>query len=116
MEASVRENLLVTIVVVPRERFSYTRESLESIYKDTDYPFDLVYVDGGSPPRIKRYLEDIAREKQFQLIRTDYYLSPNRARNLGLGQVKTKYVVFMQRRQDLELLAPSPALTNRCIK
>lgn len=28
----------VTLVVGPRERFSYTRASLESIYADTDYP------------------------------------------------------------------------------
>ena len=85
----------VTIVVVPRERFSLTRESLESIYENTKIPFKLVYVDGGSPAKIQRYLEAKSRDKGFQLIRTDYYLSPNHARNLGLAQVSTKYVVFM---------------------
>jgi GT2 family glycosyltransferase len=85
----------VTIIVAPRERFSYTRESLESIYQHTEYPFKLIYVDGNSPSHVRRYLEEQAREKGFQLIRTDYYLSPNRARNLGLRQVNTKYVVFM---------------------
>ncbi|MER3588847.1 MAG: glycosyl transferase family 2, partial [Mastigocladus sp. ERB_26_1] len=85
----------VTIVVVPRERFSYTRESLESIYENTNYPFKLIYVDGGSPTHIKNYLADQAVEKQFQLIRTDHYLSPNHARNIGLRQVNSKYVVFI---------------------
>jgi len=85
----------VTIIVAPRERFSYTRESLESIYQNTEYPFKLIYVDGNSPSDIRRYLEEQAREKKFQLIRTDYYLSPNRARNLGLRQVNSKYVVFL---------------------
>lgn len=85
----------VTIVVSPRERFSFTRESLESIYEHTEFPFELVYVDGGSPPQTRRYLETQAREKEFQLIRTDYYLSPNQARNLGLAQVNTRYVVFI---------------------
>lgn len=85
----------VTIVVVPRERFSFTRESLESIYKHTESPFKLVYVDGNSPPSTRRYLEAQAREKEFQLIRTNYYLSPNHARNLGLHQVNSKYVVFI---------------------
>ncbi|MCP6759039.1 MAG: glycosyltransferase [Fischerella sp. CENA71] len=85
----------VTIVVVPRERFSYSRESLESIYENTDYPFKLIYVDGGSPADIKNYLQAKAAEKQFQLIRTDHYLSPNHARNIGLRQVNSKYVVFM---------------------
>jgi GT2 family glycosyltransferase len=86
---------VVTIIVVPREGFSLTRDSLESIYQHTETPFRLVYVDGGSPRTVQRYLEAQARKKGFHLIRTDYYLSPNRTRNLGLGQVSTKYVVFM---------------------
>ena len=85
----------VTIVVVPRERFSYTRESLESIYEHESYPFKLIYVDGGSPLHIKNYLTNKAIEKQFQLIRTDDYLSPNQARNIGLCQTNSKYVVFI---------------------
>jgi GT2 family glycosyltransferase len=84
----------VTIVVVPRERFSCTQESLESIYDYTDYPFKLVYVDGNSPKKVGLYLEEKAKEKNFQLVRKNYYLSPNRARNIGLDYVDTKYVVF----------------------
>ncbi|MFP4123015.1 MAG: glycosyltransferase family 2 protein [Coleofasciculus sp.] len=85
----------VTVVVTPRERFSYTRESLESIYDYTEIPFNLVYVDGGSPQHIQQYLANKAQEKDFQLIRVNRYLSPNQSRNLGLRQVKTKYVVFI---------------------
>lgn len=85
----------VTIVVVPRERFSYTQKSLESIYEHTTFPFKLVYVDGNSPAHIKRYLEKQAQEKGFKLIRTEHYLSPNQARNIGLDYVDTKYLVFI---------------------
>ena len=85
----------VTLVVVPRERFSYTRESLESIYKDTEYPFELVYVDVCTPKHIQRYLEEKSQEKNFKLVRTQYYISPNQARNVGLRHVQTKYVVFI---------------------
>lgn len=85
----------VTIVVVPRERFSHTRESLESIYEHTEFPFTLVYVDGGSPHKTKCYLENQARARGFQLIRTEHYLPPNHARNMGLQKVNTKYVVFI---------------------
>ena len=87
-------NPLVTIVVVPRERFSYSRQSLESIYQNTELPFKLVYVDGNSPKSVKEYLSAQAEQKGFELIRTDYYLYPNQARNLGLAKVNTKYVVF----------------------
>jgi GT2 family glycosyltransferase len=88
------DDIQVTIVVSPRERFSYACESLESIFQYTDIPFKLIYVDGNSPTPIKEYLETKAKEKNFQLIRTEHYLTPNWARNLGLAEVDTKYVVF----------------------
>lgn len=85
---------LVTIVVVPRERFSCTRESLESIYEHTRMSFRLVYVDGKSPAKVRRYLEEQSQDRRFELVRTPYFLSPNQARNIALGRVSTKYVVF----------------------
>jgi GT2 family glycosyltransferase len=86
---------LTTIVVVPRERFSGTQRSLESVFEHTTPPFKLVYVDGGSPNHVGRFLETQARAQGFTLIRTPYYLSPNQARNIGLREVDTKYVVFI---------------------
>jgi GT2 family glycosyltransferase len=85
----------VTIVVSPRERFSYSRESLESIYQHTDIPFELIYIDGNSPKTVQHYLEMQAHTKGFQLIRTEAYLSPNQARNLAIAQVKTPYIAFI---------------------
>ncbi len=88
-------NPKITLIIVPRERFSYTRESLESIYQNTNYPFDLIYIDANSPPHIRDYLTTKSEEHKFQLIRTNYYLAPNHARNLGLSKVTTKYIVFI---------------------
>ena len=85
----------VTIIVVPRERFSCARESLESIYEYTELPLKLIYVDGNSPNSVRLYLEAQAKAKNFQLIRTNDYLYPNQARNLGLRYCQTKYVVFI---------------------
>lgn len=85
----------VTLVVVPRERFSYTQASLESIYQNTKVPFNLVYIDGNSPPKVQKYLESQATDKRFQLLRLNHYLSPNFSRNLGLKEVNTPYVVFI---------------------
>lgn len=86
---------LVTVVVTPRERFSCTRESLESIYEFTDAPFQLIYIDGNSPPKVKRYLEAQSTDRGFQVIRTEHYLSPNHARNLSIPHLKTRYVAFV---------------------
>ncbi|MEO0852410.1 MAG: glycosyltransferase, partial [Cyanobacteria bacterium J06648_11] len=91
----------VTLIVGPRERFSYARESLESLYADTDYPFELVYVDAGSPNYIRTFLEKKSAEKGFPLLKSDYFISPNQARNTGLRYVlthkpDTDYVVFVE--------------------
>ena len=85
---------LVTIAVVPRERFSFTSQALERVYAATTPP-RLLYVDGGSPRHIRQYLEGHARKHGFDLVRTDHYLSPNQARNLAARIVRTKYVVFI---------------------
>ena len=86
---------LVTIVVVPRERFSYTERSLDSIYEHTTFPFKLVYVSAGAPARVKEFLARQSAERKSQLVSKDYCLAPNEGRNLGLLEVQTKYVVFM---------------------
>ncbi len=85
----------VTLVVVPRERFSYSESSLDSIYKNTRYPFELVYIDGNSPPKIRDYIENQANQRDFRLIRRETYLSPNAARNIGVKEVDSKYIVFI---------------------
>lgn len=92
---SLRLEPQVTIVVVPRERFRFARESLESLYENTEFSFKLVYVDNNSPAKLRRYLTTQAQAKGFRLIRSDYYLSPNQARNFGLRQVSSEYVVFV---------------------
>jgi GT2 family glycosyltransferase len=88
-------HLTITIVIVPREQFSKTQASLESIFEHTRLPFTLIYVDGNAPPPVRRYLERQVAEKGFRLIREDRYLSANVARNLAVPHLKTKYTVFM---------------------
>src|SRR5262245_23817521 len=86
---------LVTIIVVPRERFGVTQRALETLYANTPGPFPLVYVDGGSPATVRRYLETESRARDFTLVRRDHYLTPNQARNLALPHLRTRYAVFI---------------------
>jgi GT2 family glycosyltransferase len=85
----------VTIVVVPRDHFSDTRDSLESLYEFTRPACPLVYVDGGSPARIASYLREQATARDFKLVRYNHYLTPNQARNIGAALVTTRYLVFV---------------------
>ena len=85
----------VTIIVVPRERFQFAQESLASLYAATHFPFDLIYVDNNSPDKLRQYLTGQAQEKGFRIVRSNRYLSPNAARNVGLQYVTSRYVVFV---------------------
>jgi hypothetical protein len=85
----------VTIVVSPRERFSAARMTLETLLAVTQPPFKLVYVDGGAPASIRRWLDWQSRTRGFRLIGGGRYLSPDRARNLGFQAVDTEYAVFL---------------------
>jgi len=87
----------VALIVVQRERFSLTQLSLESILRDQSYPFQLIYVDGGSPPAIAQYLQAQAKTHDcMTVIRREHYLRTNKARNLALPLTQTAdYVVFI---------------------
>lgn len=86
---------LATLVVVPRDHFGDTEESLESVLAHTERPYELVVVDGGSPRAAAAYLRSAQARAGFRLVRTEHPLSPNQARNLGAAGVATRYVVFL---------------------
>src|SRR6266480_2014875 len=85
----------VTIVLTQRERLSVTPDTLRSLYESTTTAFELICVDGGSPPEVQRELDELARQHRFRLIRTQRYLNQNQARNLALPSVSTPYVCFL---------------------
>jgi GT2 family glycosyltransferase len=85
----------VSIVVVPRERFSCAQASLASLYQTTATPFELIYVEAGAPTYLRRHLDQQAAARGFTLLRHDELLGSNRARNLGLARAGGRYVVFI---------------------
>ena len=91
----VTANPDVTIVVVPRERFSYARRSLSSVFENTATPFKLIYVDPGTPSIVRKHLQEESERRKFKLLSRDGYISPNRARNWAWQEVQTKYTVFL---------------------
>lgn len=86
---------LVTVAIVPRERFSFAKTSLDNILATTTGEYELVYVDGNSPPDVRDYIACQAEAHSFRVLRRETYLSPNQARNLAMQHVRTKYVVFI---------------------
>jgi GT2 family glycosyltransferase len=86
---------LVTVAIVPRERFSFATRSLESILAHTRERCELIYLDANSPTPVKEQLRRQADSHGFRLISTEHYLTPNVARNLAARHVETKYVAFV---------------------
>jgi len=83
----------VTIVSVPREQFSRTRLSLQSILDARELDWPIIHVDGNSPSGLMRELAAI--HERIDIVHKDEYLTGNEARNLALARVGTRYVIFI---------------------
>jgi hypothetical protein len=89
------DDILATIVVTPRERFSTALRCLPEVIENTKTPHQLVYVAGGAPGYIRTFLTQTCQRQSYDLILEPEFLPPNSARNIGLRRVKTKYAVFL---------------------
>lgn len=87
-------SMRATIIVTQRERFGMTEESLDSLYQHTP-DARMIYVDGNSPRRVASDLKRESEMRGFTLIRTEKFLTPNQARNIGVAAADTEYVVFV---------------------
>jgi hypothetical protein len=86
---------LVTVVMVQRDRFSVAPRAIRQLYDETHVPFEFLYVDGGSPRSVRHALDELQRSLGFALLRAPHFLTPNQARAIGLREVTTPYVVFI---------------------
>ncbi|SKA99724.1 Glycosyltransferase, GT2 family [Prosthecobacter debontii] len=88
-------NPSITIIITQREAFAPSRESLESVLAHTPAPFDLIYIDGASPPTVRDHLRMMAEKYGFRLLRQERFLSPNEAKCLALPLIQSDYAVFI---------------------
>jgi GT2 family glycosyltransferase len=90
-----RVNFKSTVVVVPRETFSQSCDSLRNVLSSLDADQPIILVDGHSPDAVSKELRRIAGDRQVTFVQTNRYVSPNEARNLGAAHAETEYVVFV---------------------
>ncbi|RLA48977.1 MAG: glycosyltransferase family 2 protein, partial [Gammaproteobacteria bacterium] len=97
MIVTMTEMNRVTIIMTQRERFDLVKRSIESLYRATSVPFNLIYVDGGASPEIRHQSEALALRHGFKIVRREYFLPPNMARNLALNTIEqpTTYIVYV---------------------
>jgi GT2 family glycosyltransferase len=87
----------VSVVVVPRERPSTSLDSLRSIFENTSYPFELVYVDCPNRFSNRDAVRRLVESRGGTYIRSPKYLYPNEARNLGIDHASpsSEHLVFI---------------------
>ena len=79
----------VSIIITPRERYTWTRPSVLSVLDGLDKSIEVIFVAGNAPPEVLAFLQTIKKKRpKFAVVRADRYLRANEARNLGLGKIK----------------------------
>jgi hypothetical protein len=68
--------------------------SLRSLFKTIDEDVPVIVIDGGAPEHIRKELFALCAERPFEVVECDDFILPNKARNIALDRVQTKYVVF----------------------
>lgn len=84
----------VTVVVMPRDRFSTTEKCIECIFQNTSEPFDLMVLLGGAPDKLKERLE-FKYSSRARLIFKPGYLNGSELRNEALKLIQTRLAVFI---------------------
>lgn len=88
------------IVIAVWNLKKYTENCIESIIKNTDYPYRLIVVDNGSEDKTRLYLEGLKNDPRlkghdYTLIRNDKNLGATKALNQGLEISKGDYAMIL---------------------
>lgn len=82
------------IIIAVWNKKELTKDCVESIARNTHYPYRLIVVDNGSGQPAKEYLEGLKNDRRFEaiLIRNEENLGNTKAVNQGLAASSAEYV------------------------
>jgi GT2 family glycosyltransferase len=83
-----------SVAVVPRERFRQLSLSLRSLFQTIDASVPVFVVLGGASEQLRKELYALRIERPFEFIECEDFILPNKARNIALDRVETRYVAF----------------------
>lgn len=85
-----------SIVVLAYNQLEYTKQCLDSIFRETHEPFELICIDNGSSDGTAEYLQELRlREPRLRVIRNERNLGFAYACNQGLAAAQGDYVVLL---------------------
>lgn len=93
----------ITIVMAPCDEYSSLPDAIDALYKNTDYPFDLIVVESGCPVSVQQALEK--RRKLYKSMRILYtHHTPHLAQayNIARIHIRSSFAFFMDSQFSLE--------------
>lgn len=82
--------------MVPFDRHSSFPQAIDALFKETNYPFKLIVVEGNSPEPVRRELEKRKRKhKNIQILYSTHTPRLAEAFNLGLIHIRTSHAFLM---------------------
>lgn len=85
-----------TVVVVSRDRWSPSLQTLAALLTHTDLRHPVVVVDGAAPRGVAATFDRVARSGRVRVVRRARFLAGNEARNLGADGVRTEWLAFVE--------------------
>ncbi len=91
------DNPLASIIILTYNNWAYTRQCLDSIYRETQYPnFEVIVVDNFSTDGTREALQAYRREHEnFTLLLNDTNKGFPAANNQGAALARGEYLVFL---------------------
>ncbi len=94
---TTRQNQFISIVILTHNQIEYTKKCIESIYKCTKGPFELIVVDNGSTDGTVAYLETEVGgyRTEVRIIKNEENLGFAAGNNQGMAAAKGDYILLM---------------------
>ncbi|MEM7707648.1 MAG: glycosyltransferase [Pseudomonadota bacterium] len=91
----MHENLDLTVIVGPRDRYSGVVECIEEIYRHTSEPFELLVLDLGYPKRLRQQIDESIATKKLARVVEYGLITPMAALQRILPKVKGKKTAWI---------------------
>ncbi|MEM7130820.1 MAG: glycosyltransferase [Chloroflexota bacterium] len=96
VQQSIEKGPTVTIVLLSLDRFHLTKTCLDSIYANSDYPFQVLIFDNGSHPDTITQLQKLeSTHENLSIIYHDKNLGVAGGRNAAFSAVTTDYIMCL---------------------
>ncbi|NQV49887.1 MAG: glycosyltransferase [Candidatus Marinimicrobia bacterium] len=95
-EPPVLNSPLVSIVILTWNALKYTRECVESIKKNTEYSYEIIFVDNASKDGTQAYLKELVQsESNYTLIQNPKNRGFSAGNNQGVEAARGKYILLL---------------------